>query len=64
VNFLVTKGYYFPLFENRMSVDENDAQIPSIQLDDSDRIYRLRPVDVRECDRAINSITASQLGGC
>jgi hypothetical protein len=65
--FAVTEGYYFPLFENRMSADEpeSDELVPSISLSKPEDVrYRVKPVDVKECDAAIEKIVLSPLGGC
>lgn len=66
VNFIVTKDYYFPLFKNRMSSEiEVEVEVERIDLNgDKSGIFRLEPVDVRECDKAIQRITVSELGGC
>jgi hypothetical protein len=63
VNFAVTKDYYFPLFKNRMSYDESEEG--SVSLGDKDNsIFRLSPVDVRECNEAIKSTLGQGEGGC
>lgn len=63
VNFVVTKDYYFPLFKNRMSYDEREEG--SLSLDDeANRIYRIVPADVRECDAAIKRTLGQGEGGC
>jgi hypothetical protein len=64
VNFIVTKDYYFPLYKNQMTQDiEHDVE--TISLDDAaNRIYRLSPVDAKECDAAISRVLEAGGGGC
>lgn len=63
VNFVVTKDYYFPLFKGRMSYDEREEG--GISLDDeANRIYRIVPASVRECNEAIERTLGQGEGGC
>lgn len=63
VNFVVTKDYYFPLFKGRMSYDEREEG--SLNLGDTaNRVYRLVPADVRECNQAIERTLGQGEGGC
>lgn len=67
VNFRVKEGYWFPLYLNRMARPEDDRPTSEIQLTDAepeDRLWRLEPADVRDCDRAIQLVSVRGDGGC